>query len=47
MTNGWQARFENVAGMPDATLPLPWTWARLHSQVKADIESRFPTACVI
>ncbi|HWS65672.1 MAG TPA: hypothetical protein VN325_23170 [Steroidobacteraceae bacterium] len=47
MTDGWRARFENVAGMPNATLPLPFTWRTLHTVVYADMVHRFPTACVI
>jgi hypothetical protein len=44
---GWQARFNNVPGMPNTTLPLPFTWQAPYATVKADMERRFPGIDVI
>lgn len=43
-STGWYAEFQDVSGMPDARLPLPFTVQAMLPQVAADIRKRFPKA---
>jgi hypothetical protein len=45
--DGWTAQFQDVDGMPNEEMPLPFTSRADVQTVEADMRSRFPGAQVV